>query len=97
MASPIRSVFLAFPEYSKHLPPLADRDPAIGELCDDFDAVVDAHWRSIEGESPSIARAQEYHGLRLELESELLARLQETWVAASREQAVGQADSRAAR
>ncbi len=77
LTNPTRPVLQAFPEYSDRLRALAEHDPAIGELCDEFDIVIDAHRRSLEGDQPSVARAREYHGLRLELEAELLDRLRE--------------------
>jgi hypothetical protein len=61
----------AFAEHAPAVERLLCADVEFARLCEDFDAVVTAYRRASSGELPP-GVADEYHSLRLELESEIL-------------------------
>ena len=73
-----RPVLAAFPEYERQVRALVEVDPDFADLCDDYDAVVDSYRRGAAGEQSLADAVDEYHGLRLELESEILELLRRT-------------------
>ena len=73
MTSAERPVFDAFREHLDLLRALLESDERVRDLCDDFDAVHIAYQRSVEADDEHAAvLADEYHALRVELETELL-------------------------
>lgn len=52
---------------------LLDADEDFRELCADFDVVVRAYERGTRHDSGSTDLADEYHSLRIEIESEILS------------------------
>ena len=67
-----RPVFVAFPEHERRLHLLLDVDAEFVELCEDFDAVVTAYEKGMHEDGALRSCADEYHSLRLELETEIL-------------------------
>ena len=67
MASSLRLVSEQFPRLSEPLAVLFERDPVFRELCDDYEACVQALAKQV-----SLALRSEYSALRLRLENELL-------------------------
>ena len=68
-----RPVFAAFPEYQSRMRLLLDADEDFRELCADFDVVVHAYERGAHPDSGSSGTADEFHSLRIEIESEILS------------------------
>lgn len=74
----LRPVFEFFPEHADLLQALIDVEPDIADLCADFDAVVRAQRTNAASDTASaLMRADEYRGLRLELEADILSVLRD--------------------
>ncbi len=67
-----RPVFRAFPQHHDRLRALLLVDEDFADVCDDFDTVTNAFHRGAHNDPELVGAADEYHGLRLELESEIL-------------------------
>ena len=67
VASSLQLVSKQFPLLREQLAVLFERDPVFRELCDDYEACVQALAKQV-----SLALQSEYSALRLRLETELL-------------------------